>query len=274
MTTPKEMFIIYLPMICVLVTFLMVDLYDKLTMPSKHRKRWPPQRAVIFIGATLLALAIAAIQPVMMTTMLLTLVVGLGMDERHSLPKRFVYLTMTLGLVILIAIEFIHIADFLDNSPAERFNTVFKFGEQVWLIFAASMAVAIWQIWQRLFGRQMAAEAPTHARIATVATLQLMISAQRLRAILLVGFAAILIIVTIYPVEAVMVRGQQRTAPFTYGEPVSDPDIPPLKELNSCAAQHNLAGPLALFGRTVTAGQLEVAYQNPDVTIYQVPATG
>lgn len=56
-----------------------------------------------------------------------------------------------------------------------------------------------------------------------------------------------------------------------YGVMAKKPDFPTQGEVNACAAQHSLVGSLAVFERLVETGQLQIAYQNSDVTIYQVP---
>jgi uncharacterized membrane protein len=143
--------------------------------------------------------------------------VWLGLDERHSPPKRFVYLLMTLGFAILITLEFVHIPDAVDHSPQERFNTVFKFYEQLWSIFAVAAAVATWHISQRFFAsnnqqnHQEEATLP-HASVLTFANQYSTDLASRLRIGWVIVFFLILGAMTIYPIESVPAVASQHTS--------------------------------------------------------------
>jgi YYY domain-containing protein len=395
LTSATQMLTIYLLAFGVAGTFLLIDFYDRLTTSTARHRRWSSQRAFQLVAIMALFLAITALEPVVLMAALLTLTVALGLDERHSVPKRFVYLILLVSFAILIGIEFFHIVDFYNNRSAQRFNTVFKFGEQVWLLLATAMPVAVWQIGERLFLRSAAQDAPTQPRLPATPALQA--DARLLRWGLVVGFALILGAMTIFPIETAFVRSQQRTtawagvpqegslyaAPsldgFAYmstwypgdaeaitwlnehvsgipviveaaprlnytrdsrvsiytglptvlgwyydegvvwrddtasaGQRLSDvtalyedgspatvmrivatyhvkyiyvgqleclqyglqaphPDFPSQSEIDACAAQHSLIGPLAAFGEMAASGQLQIAYQNSDVTIYEVP---
>ena len=67
----------------------------------------------------------------------------LALDIRHAPLKLLTYLAMLLlGLAVAFGVEIIYVRDFLDNSPWERMNTVFKFYYQVWMLLSLGAALA------------------------------------------------------------------------------------------------------------------------------------
>ncbi len=399
-TSTTELFTIYALPLFVLATFLLIDLYDRLANTKWFGEIWSSRQVLVLIGFVLVALIAGLGSPVSLTLVLLGLTVWLGLDERHSLPKRFVYLLMALGFTILIAVEFVHIPDAQDHTTFERFNTVFKFYEQLWIIFVVAAAVATWQIAQRFFARKAQRSQQEDTTLPRVPTSFAEIRrandiASRLRIGWVIIFFIILGAMTIYPIESVpafvaqhtnawnsvprpnpvyttpsldgfaymdtwypgdaaaitwlnenvggipviaeatngmlytrdsrvsMYTGlptivgwpyensvfrhnvqliRQRTndaialyqegKPSTveriiqkyhvqyiylgqleclqYGTRDPNPDFPMQADVDMCTAHHDIVGSLAVFPQMVTAGQLQVAYQNADVTIYQV----
>src|SRR5262249_31053820 len=67
-----------------------------------------------------------------------------GRGQRAS--KQMTYLLLLLAIAISILIETIYVRDFLDNSDWERMNTVFKFLEQVWVLYALGSALAVFEM--------------------------------------------------------------------------------------------------------------------------------
>src|SRR5262249_5474665 len=57
--------------------------------------------------------------------------IWLALSPRQRPLKLMTYLLVLLGLGVALAVEFVYIRDFLDNSDWERMNTVFKFYYQV-----------------------------------------------------------------------------------------------------------------------------------------------
>ena len=60
--------------------------------------------------------------------------------------SRFTYLLLVLGLCILLGQELVYVRDFLDGGAYYRMNTVFKFYEQIWVLFGIAGAVAVMRI--------------------------------------------------------------------------------------------------------------------------------
>jgi YYY domain-containing protein len=399
-TTTPELLTIYALPLFVLSTLLLVDLYDRLANAKWLGESWSSRQVLILIGVVLVSLIAGLGSPVSLLLVVLAMTVWLGLDERHSPPKRLIYVLMALGFTLLITLEFVHIPDSADHTTQERFNTVFKFYEQLWSIFAVAAAVATWQIAQRFSGRetqQNHQEETTLPRVSAtfVRNLQPTDMASKLRLGWVIVFFLILGAMTLYPIESVPAFAEQHTAAWNgvaqpkpvyavpsldgfaymdtwypgdaaaitwlnenvggipviteavsnalfvrdsrvsvytglptiigweyensvfrhnlpllkqrqndtsalyqegnpstveriiqryhvqyiyvgqleclqYGTQDPNPDYPIQSNVDICAAHHDIVGPLAVFARMVTTGQLQVAYQNPDVTIYQV----
>jgi YYY domain-containing protein len=69
----------------------------------------------------------------------------LALDRRawaDNPAKLMTYCLLLLGLAVALGVELVYVRDFLDNSPYERMNTVFKFYYQVWTLLALGGALA------------------------------------------------------------------------------------------------------------------------------------
>jgi uncharacterized membrane protein len=84
--------------------------------------------------------------------------------------KLLTYAMILLGLAVALGVEFIYIRDFLDHSPYERMNTVFKFYYQVWTLLALGGALAVAQmvgrVWPSLFPAEAAADREQNGGLA------------------------------------------------------------------------------------------------------------
>ncbi|HEX6288535.1 MAG TPA: DUF2298 domain-containing protein [Herpetosiphonaceae bacterium] len=78
----------------------------------------------------------------------LTLALVARLRDREWLPLWLI----TVGLLVALGIQFIFIRDHLAGGDAQRMNTVFKFGEQIWTLWAIGAATALPLI-VRLFRR-------------------------------------------------------------------------------------------------------------------------
>ncbi|MBF6591031.1 MAG: hypothetical protein IVW57_10965, partial [Ktedonobacterales bacterium] len=83
---------------------------------------------------------------------LLLLGLFLAWDARRSPAKLVTYLLLLLGLAVAYGVEVVYIRDFLDQSPYERMNTVFKFYYEVWICLALGSALAFTYLIARIFG--------------------------------------------------------------------------------------------------------------------------
>ncbi len=54
------------------------------------------------------------------------------------------------GCAILLGIEYVYLADFLQDGEWRRMNTVFKFGMQAWVLLALASAVGLAVMWGQL----------------------------------------------------------------------------------------------------------------------------
>ncbi|WP_026369905.1 DUF2298 domain-containing protein [Kallotenue papyrolyticum] len=79
--------------------------------------------------------------------LLLALLAGTGvvllLIARLRAQDWFPLWLITTALLVALGIQFIFVRDHLAGSPAERMNTVFKFGEQIWVLLALGTATAL-----------------------------------------------------------------------------------------------------------------------------------
>jgi len=112
-------------------------------------------RLLVLVGVVAVVLAIAwAISLKSILVLLLGTGLVLALNTRHSPLKLFTWMLLLLGLAIALGTELIYIRDFLDNSPWERMNTVFKFYYQVWTLFALGGALAFAQLVERVYAHR------------------------------------------------------------------------------------------------------------------------
>ena len=116
-----------------------------------------PARDRIVLVASVVVL-IAAYVAGVKVLMLLFIITGITLLwDRENPPVRIVtYLLIVLAAAIAFGVEIIYIRDFLDGTPWERMNTVFKFYYQVWVLLSLGGALAAAQIVPRLFAFRQA----------------------------------------------------------------------------------------------------------------------
>jgi tetratricopeptide (TPR) repeat protein len=107
---------------------------------------WRRLRRLLLIVPVLLLL-IAAAQPVLGLKLWLGALALLGLAallSRRSSPAAWFTLWMAVvGWLVSLGVELFFIRDHLDGGDAERMNTVFKFGFQVWVLLALAAAAAL-----------------------------------------------------------------------------------------------------------------------------------
>jgi len=110
-----------------------------------ERWRW------LTLGISALVLVVAYITGVKI--LMLVFVVAalfLLLDRENSPVRQVTYLFIMLGAAIAFGVEIVYIRDFLDNTPYERMNTVFKFYYQVWVFLSLGGALAAAQLVPRV----------------------------------------------------------------------------------------------------------------------------
>jgi YYY domain-containing protein len=138
-----------------LVSFFFVELRDRIARwlvdNELSSSRSLPGVHWILLGVSALVLLLAVIAG-LKTLLILMLGIGLylALDLRHSPLKLMTYALLLLGLAVALGVELVYVRDFLDNSPWERMNTVFKFYYQVWTFFALGGALAFSQLLSRV----------------------------------------------------------------------------------------------------------------------------
>ncbi|WP_129632503.1 DUF2298 domain-containing protein [Candidatus Oscillochloris fontis] len=76
---------------------------------------------------------------------------SIALDHPHDPAQRFALLLTTLGCAIIFGTEIIYIRDVFEGWSA-RFNTIFKFYYQVWLLWGTLTPFALWYILVRSTG--------------------------------------------------------------------------------------------------------------------------
>ncbi|MGH2442649.1 MAG: DUF2298 domain-containing protein, partial [Chloroflexota bacterium] len=66
-----------------------------------------------------------------------------------SPARTFVLGLFALGVMLSLVTQIFYVKDFLDQSPAFRMNTIFKFYNQTWVLFAVASACALYYIMER-----------------------------------------------------------------------------------------------------------------------------
>jgi YYY domain-containing protein len=127
------------------------DIEERLVSTGAALPEGSTRRLWLLLAGSALAL-LAVFSLGLKALLLLLIVVGLylALTRRHTPLTLVTYTLLLLGLCVAFGVELIYIRDFLDNSPWERMNTVFKFYYQVWTFFALGGALAFTQIAARL----------------------------------------------------------------------------------------------------------------------------
>jgi YYY domain-containing protein len=173
-TDPWLFFVLFGVWLFLLVSYFFVELRDRIELYRRLRvtETGEPDRGtpasrlwkLLLFGVPVLLLAYLL---GMKSLLILLLGVGLylALSTRHSPLKLMTYALLLLGLAIALGVEFIYVRDFLDNSPWERMNTVFKFYYQMWTLFALGGALAFSQLIGRALGTRSPAVAVEPAGI-------------------------------------------------------------------------------------------------------------
>ncbi len=106
-------------------------------------------RACVVATAILLLLITFLLELKLFLLLLLVVGLGLALGSRHKPAKLLTYCLLLLGLGVALGVELVYVRDFLDNSPFERMNTVFKFYYQVWTCLALGSTLAFVFLVQR-----------------------------------------------------------------------------------------------------------------------------
>jgi YYY domain-containing protein len=146
-TDPGQFMILFGLWIFITASFFFVELRD----------HWPQVLAaprVTVIRYFLLVVAfVLAYRLSLKALLILLLALGLGLvwASRRNPAKLLTYILLLAGLGIALSMELVYVRDFLDNSPYERMNTVFKFYFEVWLCLSVGSALALSFLLPRVF---------------------------------------------------------------------------------------------------------------------------
>jgi YYY domain-containing protein len=154
-TAPYQFFTIFGLWLFLLATFFYVELKDRLQPYLEAFGFEEPLRSLFPWALFAIYLALLLLATLVSLKVVLVLLIGLGLvlalDLRQSAAKLLSYAMLLLGLGIALGVEIIYVRDFLDNSPWERMNTVFKFYYQVWILLALGATLAFVWLVRRLW---------------------------------------------------------------------------------------------------------------------------
>jgi YYY domain-containing protein len=142
-TTPQEYLTIYALFAAVLLTTI-----SGAALRFFHVDQVRQRAPIMIIGAgALLALLISLFAPnLTLRILLISLLVGVGwmlLQRTLSTPTWYGLLLAWLGIAVSLGVETVFIKDHLAGGDWFRMNTVFKFGMQIWIVFAIAAAVAL-----------------------------------------------------------------------------------------------------------------------------------
>ncbi len=118
------------------------------------------------MGAALILLVTFALSLKLYFAVVLAVGLWLGLGARAKPLKLFTYCLLLLGVAVALGVELVYVRDFLDNSPYERMNTVFKFYYQVWTLLALGGALAFVQLVARFWPARRVAYERSEAAVA------------------------------------------------------------------------------------------------------------
>ncbi|HEX6820375.1 MAG TPA: DUF2298 domain-containing protein [Ktedonobacterales bacterium] len=158
-TAPYQFFVLFGVWLFLASSFLVVELHDRVErlharLVARGDAQWLPDSIrglFVVAGAVLILLLTFALSLKLFFAVMLGLGLWLGWDARAKPVKLFTYCLLLLGLGVALGVELVYVRDFLDNSPYERMNTVFKFYYQVWTLLALGGALAFVQLVARFW---------------------------------------------------------------------------------------------------------------------------
>jgi uncharacterized membrane protein len=110
----------------------------------------------LFIGFAIIVLGLAALQYFLLAFTVallgLTILLLLRLGRQLSTAQLFVLLLTLVPLGLSIGTQVVFIRDFLAGGPGYRMNTIFKFYNQAWVLYAVVCAVALYQFVVRQMG--------------------------------------------------------------------------------------------------------------------------
>jgi uncharacterized membrane protein len=111
--------------------------------------------ALALLQYFLLAFLVAALS---LVTLVITERAG-----RLSPSQLLVLGMMTVGLLLSLVTQLVFVKDWLAGGPAFRMNTIFKFYDQIWVLFAIGGACGLYYLMDRRIPRRLEGRAPSRA---------------------------------------------------------------------------------------------------------------
>lgn len=128
----------FITTLLVATTFIVIG--ATVACPERFRP-WLVALTLVFAGATGI---LAPVRPAASLIAAIATVAVMFALRHWRHPQIFIpWALVAIACVTIAAVELLHVADDLQNSPWERMNTVFKFYLQAWLLFGVGAAVLL-----------------------------------------------------------------------------------------------------------------------------------
>jgi YYY domain-containing protein len=139
-TAPYQFAVLFGVFLFITASFFVTELADRAAAPESLLAAVPRPLLVAIAALALLVAFLLSLK--LFLAFLLVMGLWVALANRAQPVKLLTCCLLLLGLGVALGVELVYVRDFLDNSPYERMNTVFKFYYQVWTCLALGSTLA------------------------------------------------------------------------------------------------------------------------------------
>ncbi|MEI6222845.1 MAG: DUF2298 domain-containing protein [bacterium] len=154
-TTPQQYFAVFGFYLFIITSFLLIHIRRILkTLFENLQENTLPRFDILIIGLFLITffLKFWSLALFIILSMVATIIVIFS--NRNERGKVFGLLLALVGFAITLGTEIIYLKDHMDGGDYKRMNTIFKFYNQAWILFAISAAILVYFIFKELYAKQ------------------------------------------------------------------------------------------------------------------------